>query len=54
MTSATGGCLCGAVRYELQGRLRAVVACHCGQCRRTSGHYVAATAVRHDRLRLVE
>jgi len=39
----TGGCLCGAVRYRVTGPLRPVVACHCEQCRRTSGHYVAAT-----------
>lgn len=38
-----GGCLCGGVIYELSGPLRGVVACHCVQCRKTSGHYVAAT-----------
>ncbi|WP_424970792.1 GFA family protein [Dinoroseobacter sp. S76] len=42
--TATGGCLCGAIRYEVTGPLRPVVACHCNQCRRTSGHYVAATS----------
>jgi hypothetical protein len=42
--SAAGGCLCGAVRYRVSGALRPVVACHCKQCRRTSGHHVAATA----------
>ena len=41
---AAGGCLCGGVRYEVHGALRDVVACHCSQCRRTSGHFVAATA----------
>ena len=46
MTKITkGGCLCGAVTYELKGELRPVVACHCIQCRKTSGHYVAATQV---------
>lgn len=40
-----GGCLCGGVTYELRGPLRPVVACHCLQCRKTSGHYVAATQV---------
>lgn len=39
----TGSCLCGSVRYELSGELRPVVACHCNQCRKSSGHYVAAT-----------
>jgi len=38
-----GGCLCGSVRYEVNGPLRPIVACHCTQCRKTSGHYVAAT-----------
>lgn len=38
-----GQCLCGGVRYEVRGPLRDVIACHCSQCRRTSGHFVAAT-----------
>jgi hypothetical protein len=42
----TGGCQCGGVRYEVRGKLRDVIACHCVQCRRTSGHFVAATACR--------
>ena len=49
---ATGGCLCGAVRYEVLGPLRAVVACHCTQCRRTTGHFLAATAARESDLRM--
>jgi hypothetical protein len=36
--------MCGAVRYEIRGPIRDVIACHCEQCRRVSGHYVAATA----------
>ena len=39
---ATGGCLCGGVRYEIRGDLGDVVACHCSQCARTSGNFVAA------------
>jgi hypothetical protein len=39
----TGSCLCGGVTYRVSGPLRPVVACHCTQCRKTSGHYVAAT-----------
>lgn len=39
----TGSCLCGSITYGVIGNLRPVVACHCNQCRKTSGHYVAAT-----------
>jgi hypothetical protein len=49
----TGGCQCGGVRYEVQGKLRDVIACHCIQCRRTSGHFVAATACRRRAFTLV-
>lgn len=51
---ASGGCLCGAVRYEVSGRLRKVVYCHCEQCRRTSGHFVAATACQPEQLTLTK
>jgi hypothetical protein len=39
-----GGCLCGGVRYRVDGPLRAIIACHCEQCRRTSGHFAAMTS----------
>lgn len=44
----TGSCLCGAIRYEVDGPLRPVIACHCTQCRKTSGHFVSATSARRD------
>ena len=44
----TGACLCGAVRYRVWGVLRPVINCHCNQCRRWSGHMVAATAAGRD------
>ena len=47
-----GSCLCGAVRYSTPGPLRPVVACHCAQCRKTSGHYVAATSAPRETLNI--
>ena len=33
----TGGCLCGALRYEARGEPAASGHCYCGDCRRASG-----------------
>ena len=51
---ATGGCLCGAVRYEVPRPLRDVVLCHCAMCRRTHGHIGAYTAVPKTALTMSE
>jgi hypothetical protein len=32
-----GGCLCGAVRYEIAGDLAPIQICHCADCRRAQG-----------------
>ena len=45
--------MCGAVRYAVHGPLRQIVACHCEQCRRSSGHFVAATACRRANFELL-
>jgi hypothetical protein len=49
----SGGCLCGAVRYETHGVLRPVVMCHCKQCQRQTGSVMAATASRLQDFRLL-
>ena len=48
----TGSCLCGGVAYEVRGPLRPVVACHCSQCRKLTGHHMAATATRIEHFSL--
>ena len=51
---AEGGCLCGAVRYRVEGPLRDVIFCHCSRCRRTHGHFAAYTACVREDLEIVE
>lgn len=41
----SGSCLCGAVRIEVAGPLGPADACHCRECRKQSGHYLASANV---------
>ena len=43
--STTGGCGCGAVRWELSEPATAAVYCHCKRCQRRTGSGAAAGAV---------
>ncbi len=45
-------CLCGAVKIEVEGKLSAVEGCHCSQCRKWTGHYLASTEVPRSALKI--
>jgi hypothetical protein len=47
-----GSCLCGKISYKILANPRPVVGCHCVQCRKTSGHYVAATQIENKLLEI--
>jgi hypothetical protein len=53
MGNINGSCLCGAIKYEVHGPLRPIVACHCTQCRKSSGHYGAATRAKKADVTLI-
>ena len=38
------------MRFTTPGPLRPVIACHCSQCRKSSGHFVAATSAARDKV----
>ena len=47
----TGGCLCGAVRYEMKGAPLVAGHCYCPDCRRVSGTgFIPFLAVTRDQV----
>ena len=42
LQNATGGCLCGSIRFKLYGSPRLVEYCHCNSCRKAVGAPVMA------------
>ena len=50
----SGGCLCGAVRYEVEGPLRGVVNCYCSMCQRLHGASGAHSKADKSRISIVE
>lgn len=49
-TEHKGSCLCGAVKLVVEGDLPGPDACHCAQCRKQTGHYLASTDVPESKL----
>jgi hypothetical protein len=50
--TTTGGCLCGAVRYELTAPMLFGGFCYCLDCRKTSGSHSASMAVPESALKV--
>jgi len=44
MNTYGGGCLCGAVRFEVQGPAKFACYCHCRSCQKAAGAPVVAWA----------
>ena len=40
-----GGCLCGAVRFEIDGPILNMIYCHCSRCRKAQGSAFAANGI---------
>ncbi|QYX56469.1 GFA family protein [Roseovarius sp. SCSIO 43702] len=47
-----GTCLCGDVTFETEATPEGASACHCGQCRKQSGHVWASAQVPREALRI--
>ena len=54
MTTRTGGCICGAVRFEITSNPTETGACHCGMCRKYSGGVFLGVQVPPDGLTLTK
>ncbi|HXQ16118.1 MAG TPA: GFA family protein [Caulobacteraceae bacterium] len=49
-----GSCLCGRIRFEVEGQLAGIQLCHCSLCRRAHGSAFAANMpVRAEDFRLI-
>lgn len=45
MTHHKGSCLCGAIRYEIDGELGPITFCHCKRCQKVNGSAFNAAAL---------
>ena len=49
-----GKCLCGSIVFKTSGNHRDVINCHCVQCLKTNGNYVAATKVLENDIKFLK
>ena len=55
MSVLRGGCLCGAIRYEIEGPVGPALYCHCSMCRKAHGSaFRARLAVPRGAFRFVQ
>ncbi|MCX7554518.1 GFA family protein [Marinicella sp. S1101] len=45
-----GSCLCGAIKFSIEGSLGRADACHCVQCRKWTGHFLPSVEVKRSAL----
>lgn len=48
--SRAGSCLCDAISFDVEGPLRNVLHCHCVNCQKSSGNYVASSGCPTNKL----
>lgn len=54
MTMLRGGCLCGAIGYEVEDAFAAAFYCHCSRCRRATGSaFKPMASIRTGKLSLI-
>jgi hypothetical protein len=55
MAKITGGCLCGAIRYEIEGEPFRIANCHCDDCRKATGSaYATNVFFQKDQITLLQ
>ncbi len=55
MHTYTGSCLCGGIRFSIQGEIGPIQVCHCTQCRKAQGTaLVTNVPVASDAFRLAQ
>ena len=55
MTEIAGGCLCGAIRYEINGEPFRIANCHCDDCRKATGSaYATILFFKEDQIKILQ